>query len=213
MKVECLNLKERTDRRSHIEQEFAAVPAFELSIFSAIKKERGALGIWLSLQEIARRYKDENAPFFILCQDDHVFTPEFNFNNFCDQIDYCKSLDADLLIGGVSSFSNALQIDEHLFWVDHFNGLQFVVIYEKIYDIILNTEFNDEDEAADIKLSLLCGSKFCVFPFISLQVEFGYSDVTQRNAQKGVVDNLFREFSKAMGILVKVKKYYSNKIG
>ena len=49
-----------------------------------------------------------------------------------------------------------------------------------------------------------------MYPFISRQREFSYSDVTTTNNQKGYVDKLFRHTSKSLNILNKVKLFYQN---
>ena len=47
-----------------------------------------------------------------------------------------------------------------------------------------------------------------MWPFISVQKEFGYSDVTFFNNTPNYVGKLFEKTSKELSVLNKVKKYY-----
>ena len=109
----------------------------------------------------------------------------------------------------MSWLHDAIQCTEHLFWIKAFNGLQFTVIYKRFYKKILESNL-DEGYVTDFYLSTFSDNKFVMYPFISRQREFGYSDVTTTNNQKGYVDKLFRHTSKSLNILNKVKLFYQN---
>ncbi|MFR6382845.1 MAG: hypothetical protein ACLUOS_12235 [Odoribacter splanchnicus] len=103
----------------------------------------------------------------------------------------------------------AVQVSDRMFWVDKYTGNQFVVIFKKFYPVILGiTDF--ENMTADKKISELSENKFVIFPFISLQKEFGYSDATNNNNNTGRVDYLFDTTIKKLSKIDKVRRYYCN---
>lgn len=136
--------------------------------------------------------QSKNEDIIILCEDDHTFTHEYNRNYFFDNLVDAFTSGADLLSGGIGGFGNASQIAPHRFKVDWFYSTQFVVLSSKLFEEILQYEFKQND-TADGVLSLLARNKQVIFPFISVQKDFGYSDVTQSNTRhKGIIDGLFR---------------------
>ena len=54
----------------------------------------------------------------------------------------------------------------------------------------MHKEFSERD-VADEFLSKILPNKLAIWPFISVQSEFGYSDVTGNNAQTGMLRSLF----------------------
>lgn len=54
------------------------------------------------------------------------------------------------------------------------------MVYKKFYQKILNYEFKEND-TADGVISELSNNLMVLYPFISKQKEFGYSDITQGN--------------------------------
>lgn len=209
--VSIVNLKERIDRLLHIQNQFEGNEEFDCSILSASKQDDGRLGLWNNLLKVVKAAKKLGMEYVIFCEDDHQFTRSYRYKNLMRAIKEANRYEADLLLGGVSWFDNVLQVSGQLFWVSHFTGLQFTVIYARFYDIILDAEFGSLD-AADIKLSSLSSRKFVIHPFISIQHEFGYSDVTSRNNQIGHVKKLFRTSSAALTRVRKVKKFYNKMI-
>lgn len=90
---------------------------------------------------------------------------------------------ADVLLGGVGGFGKLYPLQNGLFWTDWFWCTQFTVIYKSAYESILQADFKETD-VADEFLSKLFSNKMVIGPFISKQVDFGYSDVTRENNQK-----------------------------
>lgn len=205
--VNVINLKHRADRRSHIIKQFYDKPEFLINIVPAITHEKGTYGLWQTILQIVREEKEKDSDFFILCEDDHTFTENYSSELLLSCILQAKSLSADILCGGCSWFHSAVQITKALFWVDKFTGMQFTVIFNKFYQQILNANFG-EDVIADLSLSSITNYKFIIYPYISIQKEFGYSDVTLRNEEEGYINRLFNASIKRLDVLNKVKKYY-----
>lgn len=203
------NLKERTERKDSILNQFKMKPEFVLTIVPAIKNKIGAWRLWQTFIKIVEEEDRKKSDFFIFCEDDHVLLKNYSNQYLLENIIAANERNADLLCGGVSWLHDAIQCTEHLFWIKAFNGLQFTVIYKRFYKKILESNL-DEGYVTDFYLSTFSDNKFVMYPFISRQREFSYSDVTTTTNQKGYVDKLFRHTSKSLNILNKVKLFYQN---
>lgn len=205
--VFVINLKDRTDRKRHIQGEFRNRNEFDLTIVSACKDDIGAIGLWNTIQHILKSPINRTNEFVILCEDDHQFTTEYSQNLLLKCITKARASSADIILGGVSWYANAIQISEELFWVDTFSGLQFTVIFHKFFQTILDADFRI-GEAADYKISSLTDNKFFIYPFISIQKDFGYSDVTSKNNVKGRVEKIFNRSTTKIELLKNVSAFY-----
>lgn len=211
MKVFVPNLKERIDRKKHIISEFNSFKKFDLNIVNAIKQTHGSVGLWLTFKQIIENSTDENLDFIVFCEDDHKFTPNFDMQQFEVDIANGKDLNADLLLGGVSWFEVGVKANERIFWVNKFSGCQFMIIYKKFFSKIMSVSNFKNIDALDHKLSDLTSNIFVLYPFISIQKEFGYSDVTFLNSYPGRVTQLFETSVARFDILSKVSNFYKKK--
>lgn len=200
-----INLEKRPERRVHIAEQFKDRTEFKLQFVKAIENENGALGLWLTIKQIVAEQFDTE--FILICEDDHQFTSHYDKQKLLDAIEKSRSLGADVLMGGVSWFEDGLQVDEHLFWLYRFNGLQFTVVFSKFFDAILSYDFKKGDTSDKIFYQL-SNDKFVMYPFISKQKEFGYSDATPYNNVKGYVYQIFEASDTIFSHLVKVNKFY-----
>lgn len=206
IKIYVPNLSNRGDRYKHIVSEIPK-DFFDLKIINPIKHSLGNVSLWHTIQYIIREKVHINNDFFIFCEDDHLFTEIYSLEYLQESIKEAQDLNADILSGGVSWFQTGIQISKNLFWVERFSGLQFTVVFKKFYSKILSADFNETD-AADFKISDLSDRKFVMYPFISIQKEFGYSDVTERNNEEGRVERLFDETSERLQLLKNVRNFY-----
>lgn len=206
--LNIVNLKERSDRRKHLLRQFHNKSEFNVEIVDAIKHQKGAYGLWQTFQKIVAVQHAKKHPFFIFCEDDHLFTKEYSVEYLASAIQQAQDLNADMLSGGVSWFKTGIQISKNLFWLESFTGLQFTVIYKNMYQRILDIDDFDEHDAADLKISSIAERKFVMYPFISIQQDFGYSDVTEANKEEGRVDRLFQETYERLQLLKNVRKFY-----
>lgn len=208
--VYAVNLPHRKDRYQHIIEQYAGKPEFVLTVVPAIIHEKGAYGLWQTIIKIVTLEAEKDSSYFILCEDDHTFTEHYSPEILYDSIKQAEILGADILSGGYSWFVDAIQISKHLFWANTFTGMQFTIIFRKFYQSILNANFG-ENVVADLSLSGITENKFVIYPYISIQKEFGYSDVTLQNNKQGSVDKVFKHSIERMDILYKVRKYYYGK--
>jgi GR25 family glycosyltransferase involved in LPS biosynthesis len=202
-----INLLRRTDRKTHILKQFKNREEFNIKIVKAVESQLGAIGLWKTITKIIKDLTPKDAEYILICEDDHLFTAKYTKECLFKNIRLAENNGADILLGGVSWLDNAVQISQDLFWVDKFSGLQFTVIFKRFYDVILNAEFNNND-VADHKIATLTDKKFVIYPFISTQKEFGYSDVTVKNDESGWVDSLFAGTSEKLHQLKKVFNFY-----
>jgi len=207
--VHIINLKKRVERKAHVLNEFSKHPEFEAIIIEAIECSEGAVGLWMTIVKILQEGKLFRDSCIVICEDDHEFTDEYSFDLLLDAIDYVTAKKGDVLFAGVSWFNNAVPVTEHIYWVEKSSGTQFMIIFKDFFSAINNAPFKDLD-SADTKISVLTDKKYFIFPFLSIQKEFGYSDVTPRNSVAGRVDALFDNSLRKTGTINYLYKFYEN---
>lgn len=204
-----INVKERHDRLAHMRNEFKGRPQFALNIIEAVVHQSGAKGLWLSVLMIIEQAKSKGENYVLICEDDHQFTGNFNeveFEKFLIETDQKKG---DILLGGVHWFNSTFEVGEKLFWVDKFTATQFLVIYSRFFDTLLKSDFLDTDDL-DLKISTLTDHKFVIYPFISVQKEFGYSDIRFNSHEALPMNTDFKLTSSLLNHLQKIDKYFRN---
>ncbi len=203
--IHTINLTKRKDRKLHIIRQFQDKNEFTLKIVCPSRGLRAAKSLWVTIKKIIANNKEER--FVVICEDDHQFTKNYSLEALLENITEAESLGADILLGGISWCNNAISIKNHLFWVDKFSGLQFTVIFRQFFSRIFQAPFSDHD-CADYKISDLTEKKFVIFPFISIQRDFGYSDITPKNNKEGRVTKLFEDSAACLSALSKVEDFY-----
>ncbi len=204
-----INLKSRSDRLENIMTAFENRHEFDVTVVEAIRREAGALGLWNTIQHILRDLTREEDEYILICEDDHEFTEHYSINILFESIAAARKKEADILCGGVSWVSNIAEIEHGIFWVEKFSGLQFCVIFKKFFTRLLEATF-PPGGAPDYMISGLSDKKFFIFPFISIQKDFGYSDVTPPNTIEGTVRELFEKSAATVNIARKVMQHYKN---
>jgi GR25 family glycosyltransferase involved in LPS biosynthesis len=199
-----INLKKRTDRKAHIMREFNCRQEFSFNIVEAVEDPKGAIGLWYTIQRILSNI---NREYIIICEDDTEFTKHYSKKYLNDSIARARKFNADILLGGISWSSSFIQISSKLFWVEKFAGAQFMVIFQKFMEVIRNASMDNFD-AADYRIASLTHSALFMFPFISTQKEFGYSDATPNNNQPGRVSAFFKSTAQKIKLLKQVDKTY-----
>lgn len=198
-----INLRERTDRYEHITNEFKGRSEFDLTIVEACCDQNGRKGLWRSICSIISKAKADKNDVIIICEDDHYFTQHYSTSLLFSRIYRAYELGADILSGGIGGFGQAYRRDFRLYQVDWFWCTQFIVIYASLYDKILNYTFQEYD-TADGVLSMLSSSSMVIYPFISEQTDFGYSDVTQSNQENA--GRIREHFMQANNMLEQISK-------
>lgn len=191
--VYVINLKERIERRKHIEEQFHGKPEFELTWIEAVEHPIGAVGLWQSMVKAVQMAEDNEDDIMIICEDDHTFTSAYSKTYLWANMIQANEQGSELLSGGIGGFGAAVPVSANRYWVDWFWSTQFMVIFKPLFQKILDYDFKDTD-TADGVLSILAKDKMVLYPFISIQKDFGYSDVTRSNNDvSGLVNHLFQQ--------------------
>lgn len=172
-----INLKRRVDRRSHILEQFTSKPVFDVILVDAIESENGKLGLWLTIKKIVSESLLSDHEYILICEDDHEFTEYYSDQLLLSCINDSKNLNADVLLGGIGSVDTGDRLHKNLVSVDNFACTQFTIIFKSFFKKVIKAEFTEND-CADWKIASLSNKKLVVYPFISKQKDFGYSDVS-----------------------------------
>ncbi len=207
-----INLKKRADRREHVLAQFADKPEFDIHLMEPVQHPIATKSLWLTVQQIVKQGKKHQLPFVLICEDDHCFTKHYSAKVLHRHIQTASRLDCDILSGGVNSVKSTFNLLPEIYWMEKFTGLQFTVVFNRLYDAILDLFFNDEDDCADIVISNIARRKLLIYPFISIQKEFGYSDVTVTNNKSGFTDKLFIKSAERVQNLNKVARFYAQAV-
>ena len=100
----------------------------------------------------------------------------------------------------------AIGVSENRYWINCIHSTQFLVLYKSIFQKILDEEY-DETITVDDALSEITSNKMIIFPFISVQKDFGYSDINQRNGERRA-KRLYSEASERLDLLRKARSHY-----
>ena len=210
--VYVINLKSRADRRKHIKAQFRGKKEFKLTWIDAVEHPIGAVGLWKSMVKAVETAIENDDDIMIICEDDHTFTPQYSKEYLLASIVGADEQGAELLSGGIGGFGTAVPVASNRYWVDWFWSTQFVVVFKPLFQKILDYDFKDTD-TADGVLSAIAKDKMTMYPFVSIQTDFGYSDVTRSNNEiSGMVDHLFRETDLHLNMIHWVNLKFKNNI-
>jgi len=204
-----INVKERTDRLNHVKKQFSDKPEFNITVIEAVVHSVGAIGLWESTIKAIRMAQERNEEYILICEDDQQFTKDYNIKKLKRSISEAGRRNADVLLGGIHWFNSVVNVSIDLFWVDKFTATQFIIIYRKFFNTLLETDFALTDDS-DLKISDLTDNKFVIYPFISVQKEFGYSDVRPDDSKNEQLNNSFELVSSLIDQMNKVDRYYQS---
>lgn len=128
-----INLKERTDRRLHAENQFRNKPEFEIIFVEAVEHPTDAIGLWQSIVKIITMAIAREDDIIIICQDDHTFTDNY---------------DKNLL------FHHIIKAEQCFYWMGWYMDNQFIVVYQPLFQHILDYQFKETD-IPDLVLSAI----------------------------------------------------------
>jgi hypothetical protein len=208
--VFVINLKKRVDRREHILTQFDGRSEFDIHLTEPLPHILATKSLWLTIQYIIQKSITAGYEFVVICEDDHCFTTQYTAARFYENIAAANSFNCDILCGGVNSVKSTFSLSPGLYWMEQFTGLQFTVVFRRFFSAILELPFNDAEDCADIAISNTAKCKALLYPFISVQKEFGYSDVTTANNKPGFMGELFAQSAERIVNLSKVAGFYAD---
>jgi len=207
-----INLKERSDRLQHALNQFEGRLEFEVHIIEACSHEIGNVGLWKSIIKIIKHVINGDDDVIIVCEDDHLFTEHYDKIIFIQNLIDASKQGVELLSGGIGGFGNAVPVTQNRYWIDWLWCTQFIVLYRPIFRKILEYNFTDTD-TVDGALSELTSHKMVLYPFISEQLDFGYSDVTRSNNEVGgTITKHFQDADRKMKIFHEAYLRYYNEV-
>ncbi|WP_343674784.1 hypothetical protein [Chitinophaga sp.] len=206
--VYVISLPERIDRRTHILHEFEGRNEFDVKIIDACRHEKGAVGLWMSICKVIEMAIANEDDLIVLCEDDHTFTQHYNKEHLLKNIIEAYYQRTEILAGGIGGFDMAIPVNKDRFWINAFYSTQFLVLYKPIFRKVLDYAY-DDTVTADGAFSALTEYKQALFPFISIQREFGYSDVTAWNNGEGAVTGWFISAGDRMEMTRKAYERYT----
>ena len=196
-----INQPDSIERRDHIVGQFKEKPEFDISIIDACSHENEAFGQWLTIRKVIELAISKDDHVIIICEGDHEFTSSYSKIFLFQNIIQAQKQRCDYFSGGTAGFNFAVPISENRFWTNHCTSTQFIVLYRSLFKKILNEPF-DESIIAGLKLSQLAANKMILFPFISIQKDFGHSNSIAPNAeQMSVVQTWFAQSSERLRIM------------
>jgi len=203
-----INLASRPERKLHIQQEFEGREEFDVTFVEAVAHENGRVGLWRSIVKIIKTARERGEDLILICEDDHCFTEAYHRDHFFRLLCDAAKNPIDLLSGGIGGFGHAMRVGTGRYWMDWFYCTQFIVVFESLFDKILSYDFQPTD-TADGVLSVLAQHKETCFPFLSVQKDFGYSDVTTSNNEvKGLIERYFQHTHQRLAMMEQVYHQY-----
>ena len=140
--------------------EFQGHPEFELHPIG----EKWDWSIFRHVLEQVSQKDEDDA--IIICHEGHRFTEVYQSCSFFRVLLECSELGTEMLLGGCRDFSNLVPVSPRLYWVDKYEGCNFIVLFRRAYHTLLNLSLND-CESLDEVLSRVLSNKLLIVPFIS----------------------------------------------
>lgn len=204
-----INLKDRIDRRNNILDQFKDKPEFDVTIIEAETHSIGAVGLWKSMIKILNTAIVNEDDIILICEDDHIFTPDYCKEYLFANIVEASKKGAEILSGGIGGFGIAVPVSSNLYWVDWYWCNQFIVIFRSFFEKMLAYSFK-YTEKVDGALSHLSNKKMTMYPFVSIQKDFGYSDVTfLNNKVRGTITSHFMDSNARLSLIHKINYHYN----
>ena len=176
-----------------MEKQFEGRPEFHVTYVEAETNMPGNIGLWHSINKAVKKAIQNDDDLIIICEDDHVFTENYRRDLFFKNIIEALTQGAELISAGIGGFGDAVFVSNNRLWVNWFYSTQFIVLTSNVYQRIIDYNF-DKCDTADGVLSKIISNKQVLFPFMSIQKDFGYSDVTEsNNKNNGLVEHLFHK--------------------
>jgi GR25 family glycosyltransferase involved in LPS biosynthesis len=171
-----INLKERTDRKEQIIQDFKPYKNIQLEVIEGIKHENGAQGCFLSHKKCIQLAKERDMEYIIVLEDDCY--PNENLENRLNTVlEYLKTRTWGIFLGGVNKtrMENVLKKDiykeEKILDIDLGSTTHFIIYHKSSYDFFLSLETAIIDICWREKINAVT-----IVPFLATQ-RSGYSNI------------------------------------
>lgn len=205
-----INLSESVERRIHIEKQFLNKPEFLLQFVTAEIHTIAAVGLWNSIIKIIEHaFYNTTDDVILICEDNHTFTDTYDRDKFFHHIFQGAKHNTHIIFGGIGGGHNIVTATDGMYWADMVWCTQFIVVFREAFPIILKSSFSESD-VVDEFLSKILPNKLVIWPFISVQSEFGNSGVMEYNTHQGNIIDLFESMSRKFERYNAIKKRLNN---
>lgn len=104
-----------------------------------------------------------------------------------------------MLLGDACWIDQVLPLTDNLFWIDHFYGSSFMVLYRSLYDDILEV---DKPEGLNFLeyLSNISSQKLLVYPFISSVHQIPVTEYEKIGMKINAVRNIQNHYGARLSI-------------
>ncbi|GEM_PF-6416761 len=141
---------------------------------------------WNAVQDCVRKSMKDGDELIIICSERHSFTKDYHRDIFFKDTIRTQGMGCDILLIGTNGFNHAVPISDTLFWIDKFENAEFIVIYRKLFNKILENHITHP--TISNCLSHLASNIICTTPFMSL-----YSRKTSLDQDGEMIDNFSHE--------------------
>lgn len=169
-----INLKYRKDRYNHIMEEVKKLPFVVPHVIEACESEVRWEACFNSHKKCIGQAKDSNLDSILILEDDAVFTND-SFKTLKKALEEIKYLDWDMLFLGANLQSEATNVSKHLIKITGAFAAHAYIVNKKMYDTILNFQYNKEIDVCYDKL-MKTHNIFMCNPIIAYQLP-SYSDI------------------------------------
>lgn len=153
-------------RSDILEEQELTIKSGKLNIRIIQLKNYSDNSIWKAVLKLtleAKKMNKENFSVFI----GNDIIDEKSIVNCLDKLkEFNPKIYPDLILHNVCDFIYAVPISRKEFWIDRFSKSSFFTISSTMYDKILNTRDEQNDQDAFLQLSKLSPYKIVTFPFI-----------------------------------------------
>ena len=175
------NKDRRPDRYADVTEQFSNRSEFDVQVTQCVfLDDNRRYGLWLSMMNCIADAKENGYDKCILVEDDAYFTDYYNENTFLKYVNYCENNGYDILHGGIYGTSNPIRNADFpdLWDISWCWSTHFIVIYKDCYDKLLHYNFDLAHDVADGVLNKLHLKRAVMYPFMVIQKDYGYTDIT-----------------------------------
>ena len=141
---------------------------------------------WDTIRNCVSKSIEDDDELIIISSERHCFTKDYDRDTFFKSIIRSQRMGCDIFLTGTCGFNHAVPLSDNMFWIDKFENAEFIVIYRKLYEKILDNSITLP--SISNCLSYLAPTIICTTPFMS-----GYLKKNSSIPDIEMVDNFYLE--------------------
>lgn len=132
-----INLDHRKDRNESAIQELSKIGIHNPNRFSAIKKDNGAIGCFMSHLEVLKSARDRNLPYVTIFEDDILFLEPKETLEKLDRI-VNSDIEWDVILLGGNNYPPYQKINEDCIKINNCQTTTAYIVKQSYYDTLIN---------------------------------------------------------------------------